>query len=137
MPNIGKHSLGAESPALLFMTVDDDTAIGEFLTFYLKDVGHEAEAYTHPEEALKAFRQDHARYHAIVSDVSMPEMNGKQFITRLREVNREIPVVVLTGTDRSFTDAEIRTLGILAVISKPFDLMDFDSIIELVEQRYR
>jgi CheY-like chemotaxis protein len=62
----------------------------------------------------------------------MPEMNGFEFLTQLRQepTTREIPVFVITGKDSTASMEAMRLSGSAAVLTKPVSSTQLQSAIE-------
>lgn len=103
------------------LVVDDEPIIRQLLTDALVDLGYLVDTAVHGAEALdKLARQS---FQAVVLDLMMPVMDGREFLSRLRaEVGvAKPPVVVLSAAPAD----QLRTameLGASACIPKPFEL---------------
>ena len=71
-------------------------------------------------EALQLLTLDHPRIDAVVSDLVMPGMSGKELVGRLRELRPEMPVVYLSGYTSEEVTNEIRTHSRQTFLQKPF-----------------
>ncbi len=84
-----------EAEARHIMVVDDDNyllmAIGQTLTLS----GYAVHTYTSPLEALEAFTR--VQYAAVVTDIKMPAMDGLQFLSHIKAIDPELPVIMITG----------------------------------------
>ncbi len=81
--------------ALRILVVDDQEIICELIAEYLRADGHEVTGVANGREALERFSTE--QYDLVVTDQSMPEMNGTQLATALKSQWPGIPVVLLTG----------------------------------------
>jgi two-component system nitrogen regulation response regulator GlnG len=74
------------------------------------------------EEALRKAQESH--YDVIFLDVNMPGMNGLETFVKLGEVAPKSAVVMITGYGRTLKAVveEARSLGVRAVIDKPFKI---------------
>jgi putative two-component system response regulator len=83
-------------------------------------------------EALESAKQNPPRF--IVTDYFMPEMNGREFLSHLREdpVTRNIPVFVVTGAESSIDTETMLLNGAVAVMEKPLELGVLQNTIEKV-----
>ena len=103
------------------LCVDDEPVILRFLEAILVPKGYEVVKAENGEEALGKIQTE--RVDLIISDVTMPKMNGFQLCSRIKgdERYRDIPVIIITG----LTEKEDRVKGIEAgaedFISKPID----------------
>ncbi len=85
----------AEATEKHIMVVDDDRyllmAIGQTLTLN----GYSVDTYTSPLEALENL--DKEEYATVISDIKMPTMDGLQFLAHIKAVDKELPVIMITG----------------------------------------
>jgi len=71
------------------------------------------------EEALAAFLADPDRFDAVISDLSMPGLSGRDFATRVLQVRPNMPVVLVTGYIRPQDRERAKELGIRDLVLKP------------------
>jgi CheY-like chemotaxis protein len=60
------------------------------------------------------------KYDLILSDILMPEMDGKEFCINFRKLDKSTPVIALTAFDRNEEVEELQRIGFNTVISKPY-----------------
>jgi len=99
--------------------IDDDDAVRDSLAFLLSTAGIPAETH----ESATAFFDHHADadVSCIVTDIRMPEMSGLDLLRRVKEIDPELPVIVLTGHGDVPLAVEAMKLGAADFIEKPFD----------------
>lgn len=113
------------------LLVDDEPGIRESVQAYLED--NEEWAVTAAMNAEEAWQKIEAQTpDLIISDVMMPQVNGYEFLQKLREDPRyrSIPVVFLTA--RGMTSDRIKGYesGCDAYLSKPFDPEELEAIVK-------
>src|SRR5690606_2538929 len=79
-----------------------------------------------PEEALALL--DEAPFDVVVTDLSMPEMSGRELAAHVRRRCPDLPIVLLTGD----TDAQEDVEHLDAVVQKPFKLDALEATIQRV-----
>jgi CheY-like chemotaxis protein len=99
--------------------VDDEEPLVLLISRAMKRLGYEVDGFEHPLEALKAFRECPSRYAALVTDLSMPVMSGTDLAREVKEIRRDIPVVLTSGYIRPQDQAIAREIGVLDLILKP------------------
>jgi two-component system response regulator FixJ len=99
--------------------IDDDAAIRDSLSFLLNAAGLEVRTYDSAGAFLSALSQADAG--CIVTDVSMPEMSGVDLLRRLRDMNVDLPVIVITGHGDIQLAVEAMKLGARDFIEKPIN----------------
>jgi CheY-like chemotaxis protein len=85
-------------PATLLL-IDDNAVQAATRQAILKRAGYFVIAVLSPERALEQFRANEypADIDLIITDHLMPGMNGAEFVTKLREFDPEVPVLVISG----------------------------------------
>jgi response regulator RpfG family c-di-GMP phosphodiesterase len=114
---------------LRLLLVDDDSGLRSLLrtTFEVVDiVVDEAENAAEADRVLLEHRPD-----AILLDVTMPGVDGLTYCRQLkaRSATRDIPVVLLTGSDYS-TQADCDAAGADALVRKPFSPLELLAVVE-------
>jgi CheY-like chemotaxis protein len=103
------------------MVVDDDVAIRHALNRVLAAEGHEVLEESDGKSALRHFTGDPVDL--VVSDVYMPDMDGIQFLMRVREAFPEAKIIMMSGGGNlpatSVLEAA-KALGADRVVPKPF-----------------
>jgi CheY-like chemotaxis protein len=79
------------------MVVDDDESLLDLESENLSLLGYVPEAFTSSIKALETFRSRPSDFDAVITDERMPAMSGRVFIDRLREIRRDIPVLLVSG----------------------------------------
>ena len=75
------------------LLVEDDNDFACALVSRLEKRGIIVTGASSAEEALKIF--DEKNFDAIISDIKLPGTDGMQFLTKVREKNKETPVILL------------------------------------------
>lgn len=79
------------------LLVDDEAALVELLQKYLERLGYEVHACTTPEDALALFEADPQAYALVLTDLSLPGINGEQMIERMRKRRPRLPAIISSG----------------------------------------
>ena len=100
------------------LVVEDNCQAAKLLSLYLAQAGYRAILAKTGEEALKKAAQFHPQ--AITLDILLPDMDGWQVLTRLKEskATRDIPVVIISVLDRQPLGFQ---LGAMEYLVKPVD----------------
>jgi two-component system response regulator ResD len=105
------------SEHISLLVVDDEDRIRRLLKMYLEREGYEVDEAENGEIALEmAIEKD---YHCILLDVMMPEKDGLEVITELRE-HKATPIMLLTAKGEEANRVEGFELGADDYIVKPF-----------------
>jgi two-component system response regulator AtoC len=107
------------------MVVDDDAAMCTFLRTFLLQHGYQAVTVSTADEAVKRYRAE--RPAAVILDVVMPgSMDGLDALAAFKKIDREVPVIVLSGQGRTTTVVQAMKLGATDFVCKPFDDLDLE-----------
>ena len=100
------------------LLVDDDVALLDVLALAFEDAGHEVVRAKDGVEALAHVKR--ARPELVVSDVTMPRLDGLAMCQKLRAEKDAIPIVLLTSRDSEIDEALGLELGADDYVTKPF-----------------
>ena len=117
------------------MIVDDDPRLADAVARLLETRGFTVTAFSSPREALAAVRAGPHDFDVVLTDLTMPEMKGQDFISALREICPDLPIIVSTGT---FVDAQARArLGVREVLLKPWRLEEAVDALRRLQDEWR
>jgi two-component system response regulator AtoC len=102
------------------MVVDDDLSMCNFLRAFLSQRGYQAVTLGSAEEAIRRYHAE--RPAAVILDVMMPGgMDGLDALAAFKKIDREVPVIVLSGKGGTTTVVQAMKLGAADFVSKPFE----------------
>ncbi len=102
------------------LVVEDDPAVLGIAIRMLEDDGYRVLFANDPLEALEVAARFDAPIHALVSDVIMPSLNGRELARRLRSARPGIGVVYMSGYTRNVTANDSMLDPGVLFLSKPF-----------------
>ena len=108
------------------LVVDDDKTIRETLCDYFA-AKHECHSADRAEQALAFLEFEH--YDLILTDLSMPGLDGQQLLKRVKQTHPETPVIIISGKCSDEEGQSSLDLGAFAFISKPFRLEDVEDTV--------
>ncbi|MEM6511471.1 MAG: response regulator [Pseudomonadota bacterium] len=79
------------------MVVDDDDMVASVVSLMLTELGYESEVINSPNVALERFRTAASEFDLVLTDLTMPEMNGVELAKHLKSTRDDIVVAVMTG----------------------------------------
>lgn len=105
-------------PSILI--IDDEKSIRKTLTEILSYEGYKIDEASDGEDGLKKFKEK--TYDLVLCDIKMPKLDGIEFLEKAREINDEIPIIIISGHGNIETAVEAVKKGAYDYISKPPDL---------------
>ncbi|RLD77515.1 MAG: sigma-54-dependent Fis family transcriptional regulator [Bacteroidetes bacterium] len=113
--------------------VDDERIIRVSLADELRDAGFEVFEFAHANAALMKMRD--LKPDLVITDLKMPDIDGVELLKRVKEIDQNIFVILMTAYSTVSTAVETMKLGAYDYIEKPFDnqsvLLIIERIIEL------
>ena len=86
-----------DKPIAKLLIVDDEPEILQVLQIGLEQNGFLVDGFTNPEEALQSFKSNAEDFHLMLSDIRMPGLSGIQLAKKVKELNPDIKVVLMTA----------------------------------------
>src|SRR6185295_4078063 len=105
-------------PSILI--IDDERSIRKTLTEILSYEGYKIDEAADGEDGLKKFKEKN--YDLVLCDIKMPKLDGIEFLEKAREINDEVPIIIISGHGNIETAVEAVKKGAYDYISKPPDL---------------
>lgn len=115
---------------LRVLVVDDDAAIGDLLETLLTHDGFEVTVVSDPLKAEETARV--RRFHLALLDLMMPRLDGIETLRRLRQVDRDLAVVIVTGYPSLETAVDAMKLEAMDYLRKPFTVEELRAVIDRV-----
>jgi len=85
----------------------------------LNRLGYKVETKLNPVEALELFQAKADRFDLVITDMTMPKMNGTELSEKIKSIRSDIPIIICTGYSSLINEKEAEQLGISAFIMKP------------------
>lgn len=103
----------------MILVVDDEQDICDVLTIFLKKEGHDTDIAKLGRDVITKLKEK--KPSLVFLDIKLPDIDGIEILRKIKEIDREMPVIIITA----FRDAERVSsafrLGAFDCIFKPFD----------------
>jgi len=116
----GQPQAGHETVLL----VEDESAVLRLSKIVLERFGYTVLSAGTPSEAIHLFHNHQGHVHLLVTDVVMPEMNGRELAARLREARPELKALFVSGYSASALAPRVVLDEGVHFLQKPFSLED-------------
>jgi len=117
------------------LITDDDIDLRELLTEAVKNWGYEVSVARDGEEALRKLRME--RFDMVITDLMMPGMDGLALLQKIKDLDKEILVIIITGYATIETAVKAIESGAYDYIAKPFRLDELMIVIKNACERLR
>ena len=115
----GKESNHAPTGQENVLFVDDEPSIVKLGGKILQRLGYTVTTQTSSVKALELVREKPGDYDVVITDMSMPDMNGDILAMELMKIRPDIPVILCTGYSNKITPEKAEAIGIRAFSMKP------------------
>ena len=110
--------------------VDDEAVIRDALSLIVQAMGLSVKCFSSATEFLGFMAPyDLSRPTFVITDVQMPNINGIEFLKQLKTMNKELPVMLMTGHGTTALKHQAEELGAVAFLEKPFQPAEIQAII--------
>ncbi|WP_416067226.1 response regulator [Rhizobium sp. ZK1] len=105
--------------------VDDDVDIPVAISSLVRSLGYKAECFHSAEQLLR--RSNLKDFFCIISDIHMPSMDGIELTNALGDLERDLPVILMTGRMEPGLAQKAYASGAISVVAKPFSFEDLSN----------
>lgn len=129
-PASGKARTGGRESHRSALVVDDVSDVTEMLSVLLTHAGYDVTAASSAAQAIAIAKTK--QFDVVISDIGMPEMNGYELATALRNLPdyKDVPMVAVTGYSMFDDRSRSLTAGFTEHVTKPIDPRSFLDLIE-------
>jgi CheY-like chemotaxis protein len=111
------------------LITDNEPSFREVVRFVLKDCGYVVVALESKIEALERLQE--IKPDLVITDLMAPQLNGREFIRRVKGIDSSIPVIVISGTLTAENAREAAVqLGAFDCLPKPVDVTKLRQVVE-------
>ncbi len=111
-------ALGTEQVLL----VDDDEKVAIMHAYVLERMGYGVTCFTDSPKALAAYAENPEKFDVVVTDLTMPDLNGFDLAKKLYKINPHLPIILCTGLGDSINKGGGDAACIKGFLSKPIEI---------------
>lgn len=134
MDNVIANTDNKDKSLARLLVVDDDPDTILALKIGLLDYGFLVDGFTNPQEALQSFKANAESYCLVLLDIRMPALSGTQLAKKVKEVNPNVKVLLLTALGiRDNEVSDVSSTNVDGFIQKPVGNKELtDKILSLI-----
>jgi len=102
------------------LVVDDEASIRDLLAKTLALAEYDVDTAGDGSAALDRLRERRGAYDLMIADLRMPGMDGLTLIREVKQVNANLPIIIITGFSTESSAIEAVNLGVAGYLTKPF-----------------
>ncbi|HEY1107787.1 MAG TPA: response regulator, partial [Opitutaceae bacterium] len=99
--------------------IDDEAVIGGAASLFLQRHGFSVVTHTDPRAALEAFTAKPDAFDLVVTDLTMPHLDGVEVARQVARQRPGMPVLLATGQPGAWAPEALRAVGIRGLLTKP------------------
>jgi len=127
------HALIASTKPLHLLVVEDDEEMRRATVAFLDTFFDNIHCANNGQEALEILAE--GEIDLILTDINMPKMNGLELISTLREMNSDLPIMILSAHTESSYFLESIKYSVDGYLVKPFDIEQFFVLLQKIVKR--
>jgi CheY-like chemotaxis protein len=112
----------------LVLVVDDEATVREAVVDILETLELRVITAANGQEGLALFKQHQEELTAVLLDMQMPVMSGPETLRHIRQLDRQIPVVLSSGYSKTELSNQLQD-GATTFLQKPYNM---DRLIEVI-----
>ena len=120
------------SPGSVIMVVDDDPWVLDTVEEMLASMGHRVLRASDGCRAVELMRNAAVKIDCAILDLNMPDLNGRQTFSILREMDPGLQVILSSGFIGAEDTRELSDIGIGGFLQKPFDIQGLGRVLHTV-----
>ena len=98
----------------------------------LERLGYRVTGLTSSIDAWEVFQNSPNEFDLVITDMTMPNMTGKELAEKIIFISPEIPVILCTGFSEQIDEESAKTMGIRAFVMKPIIMHEIANTIRKV-----
>jgi CheY-like chemotaxis protein len=112
------------------LAIDDQAVILDLISAMCQSLGYQVQTASNGAEGVRlaAF----SRFDIVLTDLAMPDLTGLEVARQVRQIQPEIPIILVTGWEAGLDQTEVAAAGITEVLLKPFRIEQLTDIIRAV-----
>jgi PAS domain S-box-containing protein len=122
-----EKELSSEPSKACILIIDDEKIVRGAIQEILEDEGHIVVGAESGEEGIEKFRQD--VFDIVLTDLGMPGMPGWDVVAKIKEINPQVPVVLLTGWANQTDVKRAKESGVDLILGKPISSKELISMV--------
>ena len=109
------------------LIADDDKFFRDTLALSMQQFGYDTVAVSNGKEAVRHIQE--TPFETLILDAHLEGINGVQVLSMVKNLDPDLPVIVITGDSSIDLERKIRSLGVFYYLIKPFKMEELREVI--------
>jgi PAS domain S-box-containing protein len=110
------------------LVIEDEENVRDILSAILIEGGHQVETAIDGSQGIEMFEKK--EFDLVFSDLGMPGMSGWQVAEKIKSINKNVPVAIITGWNVEQKESEMRESGVDLIVYKPFEVKQVFKLVQ-------
>lgn len=110
------------------LVIDDEEMIRDIAHDMLNHLGYDIILAADGESAIELFKKKNKSIDLVLVDLIMPKMNGMICLQKLKEINKNVPIVVASGISEVSKKRSAMEMGAQGYLEKPYSIKSLKEI---------
>lgn len=117
----------------LILVVDDEAMLRKVAKLMLTKCGYEVILAENGIKAIELFKEKHKEIKAVLLDMSMPKMSGKETFIEMKKIDKNVKIIMSSGLKQDKRLIEVMNMGADGFLQKPYTFKDLtDTVQEII-----
>ncbi len=132
IPKVSEPTIQLQRGTERILFVDDEKVAVDAIQPMLENLGYHVTVRTSSIEALEAFRNGPEAFDLVITDMTMPNMTGRDLAHELMSIRSDIPIILCTGFSEQIDKNKANAMGISTFVMKPIVMHEMANTIREV-----
>ena len=123
-----EEPISDEQKKARILVVEDEENVSDLLSAILTKGGHEVETASDGSKGIKLFQKK--EFDLVFTDLGMPGMSGWQVAEKIKSINKNVPVALITGWNVDLKESEMRERVVDLIAFKPFEVKQVFKLVQ-------
>jgi signal transduction histidine kinase/ActR/RegA family two-component response regulator len=101
------------------LIIDDEPAINIVEKRLIEGLGYQVTSITNPLDALTLISTHPEMWDLVLTDMTMPKMNGAELAQKILEIRDDMPIILCTGFSELINEKKAKAIGVKEYVMKP------------------
>jgi CheY-like chemotaxis protein len=117
---------------LHILLVDDEPSLCRIAAKFLHRLGYSTTEADSATAALNKIREQPEHFNLVITDLTMPEINGLELARQFHAIRPDLPVILASGLSSSLKEDTLREAGIHELLEKPVSMNALAEVVQRV-----
>ncbi len=116
------------------LLIDDDESLAQVMDYNLREAGYKVRIAASGEAGIKCFKE--RKFSLVISDIKMPGIDGIEVLRRLKSIDSQVLVIMITAFGSIEKAVEAMKSGAFDYVTKPFNKDEFILTVKKALERF-